>query len=443
MNTFEFVNNGVTYLVRGPTGSTVDQARQIFQQQLSSGSLVTIESGKPLNSINQASQGLVSAIAQVSQTNIDAASKNLFIQTDLSNVSLENAIDTVEFIQQGATNLKIGSLDNSTVQGLISQTSKTVGQSLTQITNQSGVGKFGFNAEQLEKQGFLKPNVAATISRTGGNLVANLSSPTVWTGKDGIGNVGDLLTNNKIQNSIQEGLMTSAYKSLQSVGAVQQLSSLKDTAAALNTAAKFGNNQAIALINGKLSGAAAPIVAGFAKASEFSATFGKIAGNLNNPSAVISGLTGNLTKLPGTLTTNLTGQLSGLAGGVTGQLSGLAGGVTGQLSGLAGGLSGQLSGALGGLTGQLSGALGGLTGQLSGALGGLTGQLSGALGGALGSLGGLGALGSFGGLGGGNPLQSGIKKAKAVFNTIDRKTVDASVQSILGNNKISLPKYLN
>jgi hypothetical protein len=412
MNTFEFVNNGITYLVRGPANSTVEQARQIFQQQLSSGSLITVEPGRPLNALTQASQGLVSAIAQVDQTDIDAALKNLTVQTDLSNVSLENAIDSVEFIQQGSTNLKIGSLDNSTIQGLISQTSKTVGQGLTQITNQLGVGKFGFNAEQLEKQGFLKPNVSATIARSGGNLVANLSSPTVWTGKSGIGNVGDLLANNKIQNSIQEGLMKSAYQSLQSVGAVQKLASLKDTAAVLNTAAKFGNNQAIALINGKLSGAAAPVVASFAKVSEFSASFGKIAGNLNNPSAVISGLTGNLSKsvnqLSGALTNNLSGQLSGLTSGLTGQLSGLTSGLTGQLSGLAGGLSGQLSGALGG---------------------------------ALGSLGGLGALGSFGGLGGGNPLQSGIKKAKVVFNTIDRKTVNASVQNILGNDKITPPDY--
>ena len=395
MNIFEFTDNGVTYLVRGPAESTVEQAREIFNQQLNSGSLVTIEPGRSLTAINQASQGLPAAVAQVNIANLQNTLKNSVIQTDLSNVAIDSGITASNFVKQGATTLKIGSLDNSVVQGLLSQTNKTVGQTLGQLTNQAGLGKFGLNAEQLEKQGFLKPNVAATIARSGGNLVDNLASPTVWSGKLGINNVTDLLSNNKMQNTIQQGLMSSAYKSLQSSGSIQNLISDKQLAGVLNTATKFGTESAVKLIKGQLSGAEIPSIASFAKVSEFSASFGKISANFGNPTALVSGLTGNL--------------------------------------------SGQLSGALGGLTGNLSSLTGNLGGQLSGALGGLTGNLGGVLGG----LGGLSALGSFGGLGGGNPLQSGIKKAKAVFNTVNRKTVNASVQNILGDAQIPTPDYFD
>jgi hypothetical protein len=50
-------------------------------------------------------------------------------------------------------------------------------------------------------------------------------------------------------------------------------------------------------------------------------------------------------------------------------------------------------------------------------------------------------LGALGGLGGGNPLQSGTRQAKAVVNTTNRKTVDASFKNIVGDNKVPLPDY--
>jgi len=343
MNIFEFTENGVTYQVRGPAGSTQDQAKRIFEQQLNSGSLVTLEPGRPLTAVSQASQGLTAAIAQVSNSDLQAAVKNSTIQTNLSNVAINNPIDAAGFIRQGATNLKVGLLDNSVVQGLMSQTSKTVGQFADQITNTAGLGKFGLNAEQLEKQGFLKPNVARTIARSGGNLVSNLSSPTVWSGKMGVNNVNDLLSNTKMQDTIQQRLMSDAYKSLQSTGIIQNLISNKEVAGVLNTATKFGSKIATDLVKGKLPSSQIPSVAEFAKVSEFSASFGKIAGNLGNPTAAVSGLTGNLSQSVGQLLRSLTAA----------PLSGLSGQLTGALGGLTGNLGGQLTGALGGLTGNL------------------------------------------------------------------------------------------
>jgi hypothetical protein len=129
----------------------------------------------------------------------------------------------------------------------------------------------------------------------------------------------------------------------------------------------------------------------------------------------------------------LTAGLSGLPGQLTGALSG-------QLAGLSGQLTGALSGQLAGLSGQLTGALGGLSGQLTGALSGQLAGLTGALGGL--NLGSLGGLGSVAGLfGGGGDLVSGTKLAAGFTNTVNRKTVDAAVVRVLGNDKIPVPTF--
>jgi hypothetical protein len=107
------------------------------------------------------------------------------------------------------------------------------------------------------------------------------------------------------------------------------------------------------------------------------------------------------------------------------------------LNTLTAGLSSELTGALGGLSGQLTGAL---SGQLTGALAGLSGQLTGVLGGLnLGSLGGLGAVAGL--FGGGGDLVSGTKLAAGFTNTVNRKTVDAAVVRVLGNDKIPAPQF--
>ena len=448
MNIFEFTDdNGVTYVVKGPTGSTQQQARQIFDTQKNTGSLVGLERGEVLNAVQQASKGLTSAGAQINSDALASTVSSATLKTNLSNVAVTNAINVGNFIKQGATNVNIGSLDASTVQGLLTQTVKQVGQSVNTVSNELGLGKFGLNARQLENQGIIKPGMTDLIAKNGNDLVSNLSSPTAWTGKMGINNITNLLDNGKVQNVIQENLMTSEFRSLTNSGAIQNLVSNKDIAAVINTATKFGTDSAVKLINGTLS-KSVPDIANFAKSSEFGATFGAIAGKLGNPQSVISGITGNinssLNQLTGNLTSGLPTGLNDLVGGLGKNLSGLTSGLSGQLTNL----SAPLTGALSGVTGQLTGALSGVTGQLTGALSGVTGQLTGALSGSLGGLtaglgglGGLSVLGSFGGLGGGNPLQTGIKKAKAVFNTVNRKTVDASFNNIIGDNKVDIPDY--
>jgi hypothetical protein len=71
---------------------------------------------------------------------------------------------------------------------------------------------------------------------------------------------------------------------------------------------------------------------------------------------------------------------------------------------------------------------------------GLSGQLTGELGGL--NLGALGGLGPVAGLfGGGGDLVSGTKLAAGFTNTVNRKTVDAAVVRVLGNDKIPAPQF--
>jgi hypothetical protein len=81
------------------------------------------------------------------------------------------------------------------------------------------VGKFGFNGAQLESAGILKPGVASQYLQSGANKLTDvLKSPTVFTGKDGIKSLTDLLGSLPKQNNIQQGLMSKGLEGLKQVG---------------------------------------------------------------------------------------------------------------------------------------------------------------------------------------------------------------------------------
>jgi hypothetical protein len=159
-----------------------------------------------------------------------------------------------------------------------------------------------------------------------------LKSPSVWTGKDGVAAVTDLLKNPPLQDKIQFGLMKSSFDTLVKTGEiVTPGTDLKaPTGLLYNAAANAGKS-------------------------------------LISPTAGLVELPKELSSLASGSLSSLTSGLSGALGSATGALGGLAGGL--------GGATGALSGALGGATGALSGALGGATGALSGALGGITSNL--------------------------------------------------------------------
>jgi len=130
-----------------------------------------------------------------------------------------NGINVADFVKQGPALSGISNLSLPDVTGTLAQASKLVGQGTSTISNALGVGKFGFDASQLERAGLVKPGTAASFLAQGeGDLTSVLKSPTVWTGKDGVKSLSGLLGNTGLQDKVQQGLMKTGLGDLKSLG---------------------------------------------------------------------------------------------------------------------------------------------------------------------------------------------------------------------------------
>lgn len=278
MSIFKFTNplNGQPFEIKGPSTLTEAQARDIFQKQLDAGSLVGFKPGDALSAATQAADGLKGALSQVEQAAagiggsvqgaLQGALKNLpspgqisaaagglatGVQTALQSASalpggLTGALDTAksfaqktiggitdaiaktpvasgintgDFAKQATALLPVGNLSVPDVTATLGQVGKLVNQAAGQVTNALGVGKFGFDAKQLEVAGMVKPGTAASFLASGANKLTDvLKSPTVWTGKDGITSLGSLLDNLPSQDAIQQKLMAVGKDAVSSLG---------------------------------------------------------------------------------------------------------------------------------------------------------------------------------------------------------------------------------
>ena len=301
-----------------------------------------------------------------------------------------------------------------------------------------------------------------------------LKSPSVWTGKDGVAGVADLLKNPPLQDKIQFGLMKSSFDTLVKTGEiVTPGTDLKaPTGLLYNAAANAGKS----LISPSAGLVELPRELSSLASGSLSSLTSGLSGALGSVTGALGGLAGGATGALSSITSNL-GSVSTLANNGTAQLGGLlanaskfgvgtavewaktTSGATGAIAGISGALSGGASGVANVLSGGIGGALGGATGALSGALGGATGALSGALGGAAGALGGaaskltsglttqmdsLAKQGEFAVNFSDTKLPAavaGIVPAAGFKGTIDRSTLNAATAKLVGSDKIGLPDF--
>ena len=271
-----------TFQVNGPPGMTRDEAYAIFQKQVNAGGLTGFSSGDVLSTQTQAAAGLESAKAMLAQSQagfpgIDRGALNSFksiadtakqslaagitgnLQSKISSggsilqqtsakigslfgIPPTNGINTADFAKTATAVMPMAGLTMSGVRATLASIGTSVGQTFDQITNSVGVGKFGFDATQLETAGLLKPGTAGTFLKQGiNNLTSVLKSPAVWTGAGGITNLDSFLKNPAAQNLTQQNLMSSGLASAAAVGI--PISSLggKDTA---GLAANFSKSPA-------------------------------------------------------------------------------------------------------------------------------------------------------------------------------------------------------
>jgi len=245
---------GDTFTVEGPPGMTEAQAREIFLQQSQAGSLVGLKSGDLINSATQAAGGLSGALGQLTQqiagfggsaqgaitgalnrlTNSAQALPTSELLTSAKSVAsrvvggitsvlnttpVTNGITAGDFARQATALAPIGNLDTTQVKATLSQASRLVNQGSNLVTDTKGLGKYGLDASQLETAGVIKTGTVSRYLEQGKNtLTSVLQSPAVWTGKDGISSIDNLLSSPGKQDKIQQELMSTGLSRLQEFG---------------------------------------------------------------------------------------------------------------------------------------------------------------------------------------------------------------------------------
>lgn len=531
--------SGSRYRVEAPSGTTQLQADKIFYEQVAAGSLVGYRPGQSLTSpatqitkfelsrldrgtagvdsdpVLGISQGIPTTSGDVTTQSILQAIQALPIPIgvpNLSQVPLTSPVDEADIINIKGDNLAplsigangITALNEYQVQKILAQLAKLVNQSADSISLEKGIGRFGFTCEQLEQTGYVKAGTSQRyLLNNPSDFVSVMSSPSVWTGKDGVYSLADLLNSASLQNRIQVQLMQQGYEALLASGTI---ATIPRPSILLSTGQVYTNTglqgvQALAAAN--FIGANAGLAQGLLQNSQLAttalnrllsgtntnlATIGSGAinsltagigrfGNLANVdiNSITAGLTKNITGGVGALVANAgkfgsqatalwasSGGLGGLANisGVgfnrlTSSLSNV------NLNNITANLTNLVPGNLGNLTSQLNvfGKAGSFATNFANPLGSLNnlgnvgnlgslipgGGIGGALSGQIGQLSSLGSLANIGNLGslfgGGGDLVSGVTAAAGFNNTVNRSTVDAAFARMVGSNKVPLPVY--
>lgn len=248
-----------TFEVSGPPNMTREQAFAIFQKQAAAGSLTGFQSGDIVSAQTQVADGLESARAELTQglagfPGTDQGVQNQFVsiaesakqslaagntgnlQSRITNggtilqqtsakisalfgVPVSESITTADFAKTATAVMPMAGLGTTDVRATMASVGTATGQNFDQITNAVGVGKFGFDATQLETAGLLKPGTASTFLNQGSNdLTSVLKSPAVWTGAGGITGLDSFLKNPAAQNLTQQNLMSSGLASAGALG---------------------------------------------------------------------------------------------------------------------------------------------------------------------------------------------------------------------------------
>ena len=242
-----------TFKLSCPPGTTREQAFEIFKKQADAGGLTGFSPGDILSAETQAKDGLEEAKAELAQArsgfpgtdkgvlnsfkNIaDTAKQSIAAGTTgkslgdsigvfgsvakdtLGKVSSLlgtpvtsgiNGINTADFAKTASAVMPMVGLGVTDVRATVASVGTATGQDFSQFTNAVGVGKYGFNATQLETAGLVKPGTASKFLSQGANdLTDVLKSPTVWTGKSGINSLDGLLSSPAAQNLTQQDLMS-------------------------------------------------------------------------------------------------------------------------------------------------------------------------------------------------------------------------------------------
>lgn len=152
-----------------------------------------------------------------------------------------DAITQEEFEIQKPATISIGSIEPDQVTGMLAQSSKDVPQDFNEFSNDNGVGKYGLSPEQLEAAGYIKPGTVEFYLTDGQATPTEiLSSPSVWTGLNGVTNAATLLSDPQLQDAIQTDLYQASLNQLRSAGVVTGQEDPAKLAGLVQASSKYG-----------------------------------------------------------------------------------------------------------------------------------------------------------------------------------------------------------
>jgi hypothetical protein len=160
--------NGQFFVLDGPADATIEQAEKIYLEQLAAGAFIGLRSGDQL-------QSRESMLIQFNQSRLDRGTAGvpdiplLAIYNGgiisslpvLTDVPINNGITVADYVDQTTVTEGIGPLSTSQVQAVMAAIAASVCQPADVVTDELGVGKYGFSAQQLEDAGYLKCGTTA------------------------------------------------------------------------------------------------------------------------------------------------------------------------------------------------------------------------------------------------------------------------------------------
>jgi len=274
MSVYNFTDTatGKVYRIDGPPDLTEPQARIIWQQQLDAGALTGLRRGESIDAYTQALGGLSAAESQVAQADariagtvagrltgpFDLATQSSSTQTvliadnlrsersqaltginqSLRSTPITDPITFGDYARQSPALRSVQGLAQPETTASLSQASRLVDQDYSKVSDDKGLGRYGLSVEQLERAGLVKPGTSARyLNQSANSTVDVLKSPSVWTGKDGVNSMEDLLASPAKQDRAQQDLMSSGLASVEQLGIpVDQLSPQGLAGVALNAA---------------------------------------------------------------------------------------------------------------------------------------------------------------------------------------------------------------
>lgn len=242
---------GRLYIIQVPDGATTAEAALVFAREAARGNVSKLAPGGILASpdtiaslrsnstsgtvqtqgpdISRQERGTAGVGREADVAGIVALTKLLLSYPVVKTTQVIDGINFADYITQTPPTFPVANLNLDQMQSLMAAIAAEVNQETNEISQEKGVGRYGLNALQLELAGYIKPGTALKYFNQNlifqpnpDNFVETMRSPNIWSGKDQITSVDQILLDETLQAKIMQQLYQISYDALLSLGTLQQ-----------------------------------------------------------------------------------------------------------------------------------------------------------------------------------------------------------------------------